>query len=136
MHLEFFDGKLTHAPIQNPKVWFQQAPIIAAMLIQEPESARRWVRYRQMDDVRSICTPPSPLYLLILFSDFADEHPFAEVFGVDLSPIQPVWVPPSCEFFVDDINLPWRPRRYDFIHIRDIAGSVPDLSELHKTCLE
>lgn len=29
------------------------------------------------------------------FSDFADEHPQAEVIGTDISPIQPSWVPPN-----------------------------------------
>jgi trans-aconitate methyltransferase len=34
--------------------------------------------------------------------DFADAHPSADVLGVDLSPIQPAWVPPNCRFTVDD----------------------------------
>jgi SAM-dependent methyltransferase len=28
--------------------------------------------------------------------EFAEEHPSATVIGVDLSPIQPAWVPPNC----------------------------------------
>lgn len=32
--------------------------------------------------------------------DFADEHPECEVIGIDLSPVQPSWVPPNCRFEV------------------------------------
>jgi SAM-dependent methyltransferase len=32
--------------------------------------------------------------------DFADEYPNAEVIGIDLSPIQPSWVPTNCKFLV------------------------------------
>jgi len=32
---------------------------------------------------------------LHLISDFADEFPDVEVTGTDISPIQPVWVPPK-----------------------------------------
>ncbi|KAK7443418.1 UMTA protein [Colletotrichum acutatum] len=38
--------------------------------------------------------------------DFADEFPSAQVTGVDISPIQPGWVPPNCKFQVDDIEQP------------------------------
>ena len=39
--------------------------------------------------------------------DFAQDHPEAEVIGLDLSPIQPSWVPPNCKFEVDDFELEW-----------------------------
>ncbi|KAL7266005.1 NAD(+) salvage pathway protein, partial [Rhizina undulata] len=39
--------------------------------------------------------------------DMADQYPSAEVIGVDLSPIQPNWVPPSLKFEVDDIEDEW-----------------------------
>lgn len=57
--------------------------------------------------------------------DFADEHPSAEVIGVDLSPIQPSFVPPNCHFEVDDATLPWTylPSSFDFIHIRCLMGA-------------
>lgn len=32
--------------------------------------------------------------------DFADEYPSAVVIGIDLSPIQPSWVPTNCKFLV------------------------------------
>ncbi|KAH7017107.1 S-adenosyl-L-methionine-dependent methyltransferase [Ilyonectria destructans] len=69
--------------------------------------------------------------------EFADEHPSAEVIGVDLSPIQPSFVPPNCKFEVDDINQEWTyPNdNFDFIHIRSMTGCIPDWIELHKKAL-
>ncbi|KAK7982129.1 hypothetical protein PG988_004367 [Apiospora saccharicola] len=38
------------------------------------------------------------------FALVADKFPEAQVVGVDLSPIQPLWVPPNVSFLVDDIE--------------------------------
>ncbi|WZH46858.1 S-adenosyl-L-methionine-dependent methyltransferase [Fusarium acuminatum] len=67
--------------------------------------------------------------------DMADMHPSAEVVGVDLSPIQPNFIPPNCRFEVDDINKDWTfPENiFDFIHIRYMTGTVPSWPELLKT---
>ncbi|KAJ6015415.1 hypothetical protein N7540_010006 [Penicillium herquei] len=65
--------------------------------------------------------------------DFADSHPGAEVIGTDLSPIQPSWVPPNLRFIVDDAESPWlfnSTRPFDFIHIRDLGGSIADWPRL------
>ena len=41
-------------------------------------------------------------------SDFADEFPDTEVTGTDVSPIQPVWLPPNVRFEIDDATEePW-----------------------------
>jgi tRNA1(Val) A37 N6-methylase TrmN6 len=37
--------------------------------------------------------------------DFGDEHPEAEVVGVDLSNIQPSFVPPNISFEIDDLPV-------------------------------
>ncbi|KAH6688257.1 S-adenosyl-L-methionine-dependent methyltransferase [Plectosphaerella plurivora] len=60
--------------------------------------------------------------------DFADQFPSAEVIGTDLSPIQPVWVPPNCRFELDDAQLPWSfpDNHFDFIHMRLLMGSIKD----------
>ena len=52
--------------------------------------------------------------------DFADKHPKCNVIGTDLSPIQPTWVPPNCEFIVDDADKDqeWIFPPMDFIHSR------------------
>jgi SAM-dependent methyltransferase len=53
--------------------------------------------------------------------DVADKYPSAVVVGVDLSPIQPEWVPPNCEFQVDDMNEVWTFKEgFDFIHCRQV----------------
>ncbi|PYH40229.1 class I SAM-dependent methyltransferase [Aspergillus saccharolyticus JOP 1030-1] len=59
--------------------------------------------------------------------DFADSHPGAMVVGNDLSPIQPSWVPPNVDFFVDDYEADWLEKlnAYDFIHSRNLAGYDP-----------
>ncbi|EXA31408.1 hypothetical protein FOVG_17305 [Fusarium oxysporum f. sp. pisi HDV247] len=56
--------------------------------------------------------------------DVADEHPEAEVLGVDLSPIQPGMVPPNCRFEIDDLEKEWTfNHRFDFIFIRSMIAS-------------
>ncbi|KAK4150682.1 S-adenosyl-L-methionine-dependent methyltransferase [Chaetomidium leptoderma] len=61
--------------------------------------------------------------------DMADEFPRASVFGVDLSPIQPEWVPGNCRFHVDDYEDEWTYRdeeKFDYVHGRAISGTVAD----------
>ncbi|RAH47506.1 class I SAM-dependent methyltransferase [Aspergillus brunneoviolaceus CBS 621.78] len=64
--------------------------------------------------------------------DFADQYPGAVVVGNDLSPIQPAWVPPNVDFFVDDYESDWleKMNAYDFIHSRNLAGCVVDWHRL------
>lgn len=66
--------------------------------------------------------------------DFADQFPSAHVIGTDISPIQPTWVPPNCEFAMDDAQLEWTwpADHFDYIHIRDLYGSIDDWSALYK----
>ncbi|PQE27889.1 hypothetical protein CJF30_00009076 [Rutstroemia sp. NJR-2017a BBW] len=68
--------------------------------------------------------------------DFADAHPSAEVVGVDIAPIQPRWVPPNCQFQVDDITMPWtwQQDRFDFIFLRDLLFSIRDWPSLIQQC--
>ncbi|KAE8454620.1 hypothetical protein EG329_000243 [Mollisiaceae sp. DMI_Dod_QoI] len=56
--------------------------------------------------------------------DFADEHPESQVIGIDLSPIQPSFIPPNLVFEVDDLEEPWTfASKFDFIHCRFMTGS-------------
>ncbi|KAH0434536.1 UMTA protein [Colletotrichum camelliae] len=69
--------------------------------------------------------------------DFADEFPSAQVTGVDISPIQPGWVPPNCKFQVDDIEQPWTwDSDFDFIHIRHLEASISDWPALYKQAFD
>ncbi|KAK4120503.1 S-adenosyl-L-methionine-dependent methyltransferase [Parathielavia appendiculata] len=57
--------------------------------------------------------------------DFADENPETSVVGIDISPIQPSFVPPKVEFFVDDLELEWNyVNPFDFIYTRFMTGSL------------
>lgn len=58
--------------------------------------------------------------------DMADAYPSASVVGTDLSPIQPLFVPPNCAFEIEDLNLSWTypTNHFDFIHVRELFGCV------------
>ncbi|KAH8689148.1 S-adenosyl-L-methionine-dependent methyltransferase [Talaromyces proteolyticus] len=63
--------------------------------------------------------------------EFGDQHPSAEVLGVDLSPTQPSLVPPNVRFLVDDIEKPWLySQAFDFVHVRGLACCVKDYANL------
>ncbi|KAI9787829.1 MAG: hypothetical protein M1816_007396 [Peltula sp. TS41687] len=69
--------------------------------------------------------------------DFADDHKSAEVIGIDLSPIQPLWVPPNVRFIVDDAESDWAyEANFDFVHIRSMAGSFRDMSKFFQQCFD
>ncbi|KAK3389846.1 methyltransferase [Podospora didyma] len=54
--------------------------------------------------------------------EVANEYPGAEVTGLDLSPIQPVWLPPNLSFLVDDIEDTWLAGdNIDFVHLRNMV---------------
>ena len=69
--------------------------------------------------------------------DFADQYPRTTILGTDLSPIQPDLVPRNCRFEVDDCRDRWLyPSDYfDFIHIRNLLGSIDDWPGLYKQAL-
>ncbi|KPM36931.1 hypothetical protein AK830_g9631 [Neonectria ditissima] len=56
--------------------------------------------------------------------EFADANPQAEVIGVDLSPIQPSFVPPNCKFEIDDLEKEWTWKvPFDYVFSRMMTGS-------------
>ncbi|KAM0327107.1 hypothetical protein ACHAQA_006235 [Verticillium albo-atrum] len=66
--------------------------------------------------------------------DFADQFPDAEVTGTDLSPTQPVWLPPNLSFEIDDCTRPWtwKANTFDFVHIRYLFGAITDWPALFR----
>lgn len=67
--------------------------------------------------------------------DMADEFPTSQVFGVDLSPIQPDYVPNNCMFHVDDYEDEWTYRereKFDYIHGRALSGTSADWSRFYR----
>ncbi|KAK4096791.1 S-adenosyl-L-methionine-dependent methyltransferase [Parathielavia hyrcaniae] len=69
--------------------------------------------------------------------DFADEYPEACVIGVDISSIQPRWVPPNCEFQVDNLELDWTwTQHFDLIHARMLGGCFRNPGSIFKQAYE
>ncbi|KAA8896237.1 S-adenosyl-L-methionine-dependent methyltransferase [Sphaerosporella brunnea] len=64
--------------------------------------------------------------------EMADRHPKAKVIGIDLSPIQPKWVPPNCHFRVDDAEYDWDFKHdyFDFIYMRNLAQGISNWPRL------
>lgn len=61
--------------------------------------------------------------------DMADEFPSATIYGIDLSPIQPEWLPPNLHFHIDDYEANWTYREdeaFDYIHGRALSGTTGD----------
>ncbi|TDZ33053.1 Secondary metabolism regulator LAE1 [Colletotrichum spinosum] len=57
--------------------------------------------------------------------DFGDEFPSSEIIGVDISPIQPAWIPPHCKFHIDDVEQDWTwAPDFDFIHLRHMEACI------------
>ena len=68
--------------------------------------------------------------------DAADEYPEAIITGMDLSPIQPSWVPPNCLFYVDDAESEWTYDPFDLIHGRSLCGCIADWPKFYRQCFE
>ncbi|KAK3354200.1 S-adenosyl-L-methionine-dependent methyltransferase [Neurospora tetraspora] len=70
--------------------------------------------------------------------EMGDIFESANILGVDLSPIQPEWVPPNVRFMVDDVESPWlHPRNYfDYIHARHTVMGIKDWPRLMRRTLE
>lgn len=61
-----------------------------------------------------------------------DLYPSSNILGVDLSPIQPEWVPPNVKFMVDDVESPWlKPlNHYDYVHARHTVMAIRNWPQL------
>lgn len=69
--------------------------------------------------------------------DFADEHPKSQVTGVDLSPVQPGFVPPNLSFHIDDVEEPWTyDHKFDFIYSRMMVGSLANVPRFFEQSFE
>lgn len=69
--------------------------------------------------------------------DFADDHPESSVLGVDLSPIQPAFLPPNVRFEVDDIEATWTfSQKFDFIYSRMMMCSFDNYPRFFEQAFE
>jgi SAM-dependent methyltransferase len=69
--------------------------------------------------------------------EFANEHPEAQVVGVDLSPIQLDSGPPTLKFFIDDVEEDWVfESKFDYIHSRMMSVSIINWDRYLQRCYE
>ncbi|KAG5984481.1 hypothetical protein E4U55_004604 [Claviceps digitariae] len=70
--------------------------------------------------------------------EMGDAFPSAHVLGIDLSPIQPDWLPPNVRFMVDDAESPWLyPRNhFDYIHSRHTVMAIKDWDLLYRRAFD
>ncbi|TDZ23361.1 Secondary metabolism regulator LAE1 [Colletotrichum orbiculare MAFF 240422] len=69
--------------------------------------------------------------------EFGEEHPEADILGVDLSATQPGSVPSNVRFEVDDIEDEWIfSQPFQYIHCRYISGGISDWSRFIRRCYE
>ncbi|CAK7233869.1 hypothetical protein SBRCBS47491_008757 [Sporothrix bragantina] len=63
-----------------------------------------------------------------------DLYPSAHVRGIDLTPIQPLWVPPNVSFLVDDCTHEWLSINVDLVHFRFMAMILRDVPTVMQHC--
>lgn len=70
--------------------------------------------------------------------EMGDQFPSANVVGIDLSPIQPDWVPSNVHFVVDDAESEWvyPENHFDYIHTRHTVMAIKDWPRLYRTAKE
>ena len=71
---------------------------------------------------------------LTVTSLVGDMFPAATVLGIDLSPIQPIWVPPNVNFLIEDVEDEWiHSSDFDFIHLRQMTNLLKSPEKLIHT---
>ncbi|TEA17468.1 putative methyltransferase tdiE [Colletotrichum sidae] len=69
--------------------------------------------------------------------EFGEEHPEADILGVDLSATQPASVPSNVRFEVDDIEDEWIfSRPFQYIHSRYMFSGIRDWARYIRRCYE
>lgn len=69
--------------------------------------------------------------------EVGERFPSATVVGVDLSPIQPDWIPPNVEFIVDDMEDDWvYASDFDLVHLRFAGITIKDNASLQQSIFE
>ncbi|KAK9440384.1 Methyltransferase type 12 [Metarhizium brunneum] len=70
--------------------------------------------------------------------EMGDQFPSAHILGIDLSPIQPDWLPPNVRFMVDDMESAWlHPRNhFDYVHSRHTVMAIKQWDRLYRRAFE
>ena len=60
--------------------------------------------------------------------DMAEKYPSAAVIGIVIAAVQPSWVPPNCQFELDDVENDWLCSKdsFDFVHAREFILAIRD----------
>ena len=143
-------SEISRGVLENERIYPHYGQHKYGMPVDEDEMARMELQHRKYEMVlgdRHFLAPigDCPQEILDLGTgtgiwclDVADMFPSAQVLGVDIAPIQPLWVAPNCSFEIDDIEASWtyKEDRFDFIHLRDPLLVVRDWSKLLHQVLE
>lgn len=65
--------------------------------------------------------------------EMAEQYPDAQVIGIDLSPIQPQWLPQNVRFEIDDCEAKhwtWPEDHFDYVHSRYMIASIGNWASL------
>ena len=69
--------------------------------------------------------------------EVGDQYPSARVRGIDISPVQPLWVPPNVDFLVDDCEKDeWLARDVDLVHLRFMTVVLKDVPTVLRRAYE
>jgi SAM-dependent methyltransferase len=129
---------------ENGRIYASYGQHMQGMPIDEQEQDRNDLQHRKFnlllgDRLHLAPIGESPQKLLDLGTgsgiwamDMADKHPSAQVIGIDLAPVQQTWVPPNCQFEIDDIENDWlfEMSSFDFIFGRELLLSIKDWPRL------
>ncbi|KAL0933378.1 methyltransferase domain-containing protein [Colletotrichum truncatum] len=70
-------------------------------------------------------------------TDFAEQYPESHLIGIDLSPIQPAFVPPNVSFQIDDIEEEWTfSQKFDFVYSRMMTAAIADFPKMFRQSYE
>ncbi|KAJ5655054.1 hypothetical protein N7490_002057 [Penicillium lividum] len=105
IYLMLSKGELCRAPIKNPKRVLDLGTGTGIWAMDFAEVAGTWYAVQYSGQFGTVLND----------------------LGIDLSPIQPSWVPPNCRFEVDNFEQPWSYNQaFDFIHGRELEGAIRD----------
>ncbi|KIW91499.1 uncharacterized protein Z519_07465 [Cladophialophora bantiana CBS 173.52] len=131
---------------ENGRIYASYGKNMQGMPIDEQEQDRNDLQHKKFnlllgDKLHLAPIAESPQKLLDLGTgsgiwamDMADRYPSAHVIGIDLAPVQQTWVPPNCQFEIDDIEDDWLfgMSSFDFIFGRELLLSIRDWPRLIK----
>jgi ubiquinone/menaquinone biosynthesis C-methylase UbiE len=60
--------------------------------------------------------------------EVADTFPSSQVYGIDISPVQPLYVPENCTFFLENVlnGLSFHDHQFDLVQSRCIGAGIRD----------